>query len=181
MQLAPLIETHGYWILALGCLLEGETVLILAGFAAHQGYLNLAGVFGVAAVAGFLGDQFYFWLGRYHGAAILARWPWVARQTARVDALVHRFHAALIVGVRFAYGLRIAGPILMGTMRIGAGRFALFNALGAMLWAALIAGLGWSFGQAAELVFGKLHQVEIWLLLGLVVGSGVIWWVRRRH
>ena len=27
------IASHGYWVLALGCLLEGETVLLLAGFA----------------------------------------------------------------------------------------------------------------------------------------------------
>ncbi|HET7862826.1 MAG TPA: DedA family protein, partial [Burkholderiaceae bacterium] len=77
-MLGTLIETHGYWVLALGCLLEGETVLVLAGFAAHRGYLDPAAVFGIAAAAGFCGDQVYFWLGRRHGPAVLTRWPSVA-------------------------------------------------------------------------------------------------------
>jgi len=37
MALGTLIGTHGYWVLALGCLLEGETILLLAGFTAHRG------------------------------------------------------------------------------------------------------------------------------------------------
>ena len=60
MSLATLIETHGYWMLAVGCLLEGETILILAGFAAHRGYLHPADVLAIAAAAGIAGEQFYF-------------------------------------------------------------------------------------------------------------------------
>jgi hypothetical protein len=48
MDLGSLIETHGYWVLALGCLLEGETILVLAGLAAERGYLH---PFGVVVVA----------------------------------------------------------------------------------------------------------------------------------
>lgn len=184
MTLAGLIETHGYWLLALGCLLEGETVLILAGFAAHRGYLNPLAVLAIAAAAGFAGDQFYFWLGRRHGAALLRRWPALARQTGRVQELLARYHEAMIVGLRFAYGLRIAGPVLMGTTALPAWRFAVFNALGALLWATLIGGLGWVFGDVAEAIFVHVRHVEGWLLLGLAV-AGVLygglrrWWHRR--
>ena len=85
MTLQSLIDTHGYWLLALGCLLEGETILLLAGFAAHRGYLDPWAVFGIASLAGFAGDQFYFWLGRRHGAAVLARWPRLAERTGRSE------------------------------------------------------------------------------------------------
>ena len=46
----------------LGTFLEGETILVLAGLAAHQGYLSLSGII-LAAFAGSLcGDQlFFFW------------------------------------------------------------------------------------------------------------------------
>ena len=40
VSLATLITTHGYWMLAVGCLLEGEIVLVLAALAAHRGYLT---------------------------------------------------------------------------------------------------------------------------------------------
>lgn len=179
MDLGSLIETHGYWVLALGCFLEGETILALAGYAARRGYLELEWVIAVAAAAGFAGDQLYFWLGRRHGPSIVARFPSVLQQRARLHRLIERYHAWVIVGVRFAYGLRIAGPILLGASAIGASRFALFNALGAMLWAVSVSGLGWGFGHAVESVLGDVHRLEGWILLGLVLVGALVWWVRR--
>jgi membrane protein DedA with SNARE-associated domain len=177
--LGELITSHGYWLLALGCLLEGETVLLLAGFAAHRGYLNPLGVVAVASAAGFVGDQFFFWLGRRHGERVLARRPAWARQAERVNALVQRWDAAFIVGVRFAYGLRVAGPVLMGASAMPARRFALFNALGAVIWAVLVGGLGWVFGGAAQALLGELRHIEGWLLLALAVLALAVWGLRR--
>lgn len=176
-----LLQTHGYWVLALGCLLEGETLLILAGYAAHRGLMDPAAVLAIAAVAGFAGDQLFFWLGRHHGPALLARWPSLAQRSAQVGALLHRWHEAFIVGLRFAYGLRIAGPVLMGTMPISAWRFAQFNALGAVLWACVIAGIGWVFGAAAEAWLGELRHAEGWIVAGLAAAlAAYALWRRRR-
>jgi membrane protein DedA with SNARE-associated domain len=163
-----LLQTHGYWILALGCLLEGETVLILAGYAAHRGLLDPVAVLAIASLSGFAGDQGFFWLGRRHGAGVIARFPSVARQSERMQRLIERWHEAVIVGVRFAYGLRVAGPILIGASAVPAGRFAAFNALGAVLWATTVGGIGWVFGAAAQAVLGRLHAIEGRLLDGLV-------------
>jgi hypothetical protein len=181
MDWSELISTHGYWLLALGCLLEGETLLILAGYAAHRGQLDFGTVLGVAAVSGFLGDQFWFWLGRRHGPAVIVRWPFIGRQALRLDALIERFHEAVIIGVRFAYGLRIAGPILIGTSAVNALRFALFNAIGAVLWALIIGGAGWVFGHAAEVLLARLQRFEGALVLLAALVAGLFWWLRRKR
>jgi membrane protein DedA with SNARE-associated domain len=177
--LGSLIEAHGYWLLAAGCLLEGETFLVLAGFAAHRGYLDPFAVVGVASVSGFLADQFYFWLGRRSGPALLARWPLAAAQVGRVHALIGRHPAGAAIGVRFAYGLRIAGPMLIGMSPMPQLRFTLLNALGSLLWASLIGGAGWAFGEAAQRLLADVGDLEGWLLLGLVAAV-VAWWLRRR-
>jgi hypothetical protein len=36
-----LLKTYGYWAVLFDTFAEGETVLILRGFAAHRGYLAL--------------------------------------------------------------------------------------------------------------------------------------------
>ena len=55
-----LIDTYGYWAVLLATFPEGETILVIAGFAAHQGYLTLMPVI-LAAFAGSLcGDQLFF-------------------------------------------------------------------------------------------------------------------------
>ena len=56
MNLPELIESYGYWAVLAGTLLDGESVLLLAGFAAHRGYLQLQDVIGVAIIGSFLGD-----------------------------------------------------------------------------------------------------------------------------
>lgn len=180
MNLGDLIELHGYWVLAIGCFLEGETILILAGFAAHRGYLNPLAVVAIASASGFFGDQLYFWLGRRHGNAILARWPSVGMQTERLHRMLERYHAAVIIGIRFAYGLRVAGPVLMGMSPISGWRFGLLNAAGAVLWACLIGSLGWAFGHAAEIALGEIRHIEGWFLLGIAVAGAVVWLIRRR-
>ena len=174
-----LIQDWGYWALALGCLLEGETVLILAGFAAHEGHLNPVNVVAIAAVAGFVGDQIFFWLGRRHGPALLARWPRLDAPAERLQRLLERWHAWVIVFVRFAYGLRIAGPVLIGMSGLAGWRFALFNAIGALFWACVVGGVGWLFGEAAQAMLGKLHHIEGWLLLGLALAGFGVWLWRR--
>lgn len=181
---SELLQAHGYWVLAIGCLLEGETILLLAGFAAHRGYLDPTAVLTIAAVAGFTGDQGWFWLGRRHGSALLKRWPRLAQRRAVLDRMLERWHAAAIIGVRFAYGLRIAGPVLIGMTRLSGARFAAYNALGAVVWAAVIGGIGWTFGHAAERLLGDIRHLEGWLLLGIALAAISLWGrshLRRRR
>lgn len=178
LDLPALIQSHGYLVLVIGCLLEGETLLALAGFAAHEGYLHLPTVIAVAAAAGFVGDQIFFWIGRRHGDWALARLPSVSTHVQRVHRLVERWGVLVVVLVRFAYGLRIAGPVIIGTSRFSAVQFAIYNALGAVLWATLIASLGWLFGRTIERLLGDIHRFELWAL-GLALVAFVIWLVHR--
>jgi membrane protein DedA with SNARE-associated domain len=41
MTLESVLTTYGYFALMIGTFLEGETILIAAGFLAHRGYLEL--------------------------------------------------------------------------------------------------------------------------------------------
>src|SRR4051812_33723041 len=102
------------WILALGCILEGETVLLLAAYAAHRGYLNPAAVVAIAVASAFASNQFFFWLGRHHGTALLERWPALARHSVGIRRLIERHASLAAVAVRFVYGTRLVGPLLIG-------------------------------------------------------------------
>ena len=135
MDLPSLIPTYGYPVVFVGTLLEGETVLVLAGVAAHLGYLSLGKVVAVAALGGFLGDQIYFFLGRRYGLALLDRFPAAKAVAPRVDALVVRYRALVVPLLRFTYGVRTVGPILIGAGRMNPLAFAALNAVGAAAWA----------------------------------------------
>jgi len=168
MDIPGLIDTYGYFAVFVGAFLEGETILALAGLAAYRGYLDFYAVVVIALFAGFLGDQFYFFVGRYRGTEILARFPaWQAR-AHKFDALLSRWHAPLIVCIRFMYGFRILGPLMLGMGRCPAWKFMVYNFIGAMIWAPLIAGLGYLFGSALEAVLHDLKRYELWAGLALL-------------
>lgn len=179
-QLQDLILHYGYLAVFAGALLEGETVLIMAGFAAHRGYLALPWIVLIGAVGGFLGDQTFFTAGRWHGRQILARFPIVAMHAARIAPLIERHSTWLILGVRFMYGLRVAGPVLIGMSKISHWRFAALNLIGALIWSAVIGGAGYAFGQALELMLAHARRYEAWVLAGMLI-IGVAVWARRRR
>jgi membrane protein DedA with SNARE-associated domain len=181
-DLAGLIDTYGYWAVLVGAFLEGETIIALAGFAAHRGYLDFMLVVSVALLAGFGGDQFYFFLGRAKGAQILEKHPEMRDRAHRFDELLARWHAPLIVGIRFMYGFRIVGPILLGMGRVPAWKFLVFNFIGAAIWAPLVVGVGYLFGEAMHAVLQDMHRFEIWGFVALlVIGVGAFAYHRWRE
>jgi membrane protein DedA with SNARE-associated domain len=181
MDLASLLQTYGYPAVFVGSLVEGEAILALAALAAHRGYLALPWVIAVAAAGGFLGDQIYFLVGRFAGDRVLARWPGLRPGAERVRRLLDRYDAPLILGVRFLYGLRTVGPIAIGMSRVHWLRFVLLNLAGAVVWAVLVAAIGYALGEALTRLLGDLERVEEWVFGTLLVGGlALVAWLRRR-
>jgi membrane protein DedA with SNARE-associated domain len=177
-----LVARFGYLAVFVGSFLEGETILAFGRLAAQQGYVSFVAVIGVGAAGGFLGDQLFFFIGRRYGNRVLARFPAMAAKAPRVRALVQRWDVAAVILIRFIYGLRIAGPIVIGSCGIPAWRLALLNLVGALVWAPLVAGAGWLAGQALEQWIGHLRHAEIVLLMAAVLAVTVGWLLAQwRH
>ncbi|MFO1363606.1 MAG: DedA family protein [Burkholderiales bacterium] len=183
MDLPALVAAYGYPVVFAGTVLEGETVLVLAGVAAHLGYLSFAKVVALAALGGFLGDQFYFHLGRRYGLRVLDRFPAAKAVAPRVDALVVRYRALVVPLLRFTYGVRTVGPILIGAGRMNALAFAALNAVGAAAWAILVAGAGYLFGQAAIALLGRARVAEeaLFAVAAVVTLAALVLYRRRRR
>lgn len=183
MSLADWVAHYGYFAVAVGCLLEGETVLLLAGVAVHRGLLDLPAVAAVAVVAGFAGDQAWFFVGRRFGDRLIRRFAAVQRAVPRIQDLILRHQNLLVLGIRFMIGLRIAGPVLMGWSRVQALRFVLLNLLGAALWVAVIGGGGYYFSALMERLLPDLRRAEEGLLAATaaagLVAHGVRLWRGR--
>lgn len=173
------IEQLGYLVIFAGTFLEGETVLVLGGFAAHRGYLWLPGVLLAAFAGSLLGDQLYFQLGRRHGLRFLERRPaWRAR-LERALRLLERHPGLVIVGCRFLYGLRTVTPFAIGMSGVALRRFAPLNALGAALWAVAIGSAGYFVGTALERVIGDVERFEGWAFAA-IAGAGLLAWAVHR-
>ncbi|MRR16170.1 MAG: DedA family protein [Deltaproteobacteria bacterium] len=175
MSLESIIALYGYPAILLGTFFEGETILVMAGFAAHQGYLKLPWV----VLAGFLGtlcgDQLYFYIGRHRGTAFLEKRPYWKTRTKRIFDILERHQILLILGFRFVYGMRTVTPFVIGASGISPVRFFILNSVSGLLWANVIGYAGYLFGHALELLLGKLERYELLLFIAIAAAGMIIW------
>jgi membrane protein DedA with SNARE-associated domain len=175
------LETHGYWVLFVGTFLEGEAILIMAGFLAFQGYLQISGVIMTAFAGSFLGDQFFFYLGRIQGTALLRRFHFIARRFRASLRLIGKYGAFVAFISRFTYGFRIILPIILGITNLSPRTFLLINLCSACVWAAIFSLAGYLFGKSAELFLGDVGKYEHYLLLALVGIITLVWCFHAYH
>ena len=177
MSLESFLASYGLAAVLLGTFVEGETVLVLAGLAAHRGYLDLTAVIAVGLLGTLLGDQLYFYLGRRHGLTFLARHPtWKPRLT-RAQRFIDRHHIVFILGYRVLYGLRTISPFAVGLSDVRLSRFLLLDTMSGLAWSIAVTFLGYSVGEGADALFGRAKVFEIWLFAGLTLAGSTLWLV----
>lgn len=169
------IQTYGYLAVFVGGIFEGETMLILAGYAISRGYLDPLPTFVLAAAGGALGDATYFFLGRRFGPAAIRRFRFLRSLRARATLLLRRRGRTAAFLTRFMYGLRIILPLMMGAARFPVPLFLGYNALGALTFAAVYLTLGHLFGAAITRMLGRLRMPDLWILAALAALGAVIW------
>lgn len=185
MTLTELLDRYGYVAVLIGTFVEGETILVMAGFAAHQGYLSLPFVMLAAFVGSLAGDQLAFFAGRRYSAALLRRFPRLLPGVRRAQDLLLRYGTPLLLGFRFVYGIRNVTPIAAGSSPISVFRFLGLNAVGAALWSCAVAYAGYAFGHGFELVlerakFYEEHALVVLAGIGAVVALA-FWLTRGRR
>jgi membrane-associated protein len=184
---------YGYWAVAAALLLEnaglpvpGETILLLASFLAYsERELQLSWIILVGTVAATVGDNLGYGIGQYGGRRLLERYrhSFVIGDAAvkRGEALFARYGAVAILFARFVFGMRvIAGP-LAGVLRMPWKRFAVFNLLGAAMWVAVIASVGYAFGSQWGLLMNFMKRFDLAVVAAFVLIAAVLWWRNRRR
>jgi membrane-associated protein len=165
-----------------GMVLPGEIALLVAGFAAHQGWLSLWPMVGVAIAAAALGDSVGYEVGRHLG-------PWLrasrlgrrigADRWRRAEEFLHRHGGKAVLLGRFTALLRALTPGVAGAARLPYLRvFLPWNVAGAVIWGGGCVLLGYGFSASLEAVGRYLAWGPIVLIVLLAV---VYLLVRRRR
>lgn len=138
----------------------------------------------VVALGGTLGDQLLYFIGRRFEGRVISRLKGQEKRITRARRLIARHPMLFVIGVRFMYGFRIIGPVLIGASRLPPSRFVPLNILGAILWATIFVMLGYFGGQAIESFFtGFNKKLSSLLFVALAIAAILLvrfWW-RKRH
>ncbi|HVC57553.1 MAG TPA: DedA family protein [Stellaceae bacterium] len=183
MNINQLIADNGasfYLIVLLWTFLEGETVVIFAGFAAAQGLIDPLLLLIAAWLGSFAGDQCYFWLGRQFGLRLLDRFPrWRHRVDAALDWL-EKYDTGFILSFRFIYGVRNVSSFALGLSAVLWKRFLWLNFAAAGLWAVIFVAVGYFLGSAFHKMLGDIARWSSLAMLGAFVAIGAGMWLLHR-
>lgn len=150
------IKEYGYVILFLWSILEGEMGLIMAGILSHTGDMSVPIAIAVAALGGFVGDQIYFYIGRYNKNYIVTKLHSQRRKFAIAHLLLKKYGWPIIFVQRYMYGMRTVIPMAIGLTKYSARQFALINFISAVFWAALTIIPAYYYGE-------KLLDLLAWI------------------
>ncbi|MCX7122524.1 MAG: DedA family protein [Gammaproteobacteria bacterium] len=186
-EIEHLLTVYGYWLMAFGALIEGETFLIAGGIAAHKGYFHLYGLIALALFGSTIHDCFFFFLGRFWGDRFIKKKPQLYEKAERVLDLFEKYGVWLIIGLRFAYGLRTLIPTVFGISHIGTGKFIFFDIIGGILWSCTFILGGYFFGAVLDRLMTDFDRYSAYFFYGILVAAivaafgGLIYWRYRVH
>ncbi|HXG58435.1 MAG TPA: DedA family protein [Thermoanaerobaculia bacterium] len=175
-----LLEKFGYVAVFLGSFLEGEAILVMAGFFGERGLLDLSAVIVLGFLGAYCGHIFWFWLGRTKGTQLLERFPRMKLHFGKGIRMFERYGASAIFLTQWIYGLRITCAVIIGMSRIPLAKFLLYEGITCAIWATVIASLGYSFGRAVEVLLGRVAHLEKWGLLAIALVA-IAFWIRHRR
>jgi membrane protein DedA with SNARE-associated domain len=179
-ELEPTLNQYGYLAVFglvlvedFGVPVPGETTLILAAVYAGDGKLNIALVVLLGFLGAVIGDNIGFAIGHFGGRRVVDRWgKYILLTPERVDkatAFFERRGARIIVIARFVEGLRQANGIIAGISGMHWARFLLFNAIGAALWVAVWASVGYFSGNHINSIYNAATRYSTFLAIAVVL------------
>lgn len=194
-DLVRVLELYGLQIVFAGVLLDQgglplpsfSLVIVAAGIAANAGD-PLWPIFAVAIAATLIADLVWFAGGRRFGAAMLRM---ICRVSLSPDSCVGttrriytRWGAPSLIFAKYVPGLAAVATTLAGETRIPVARFALYDGIGAALWAGGAVALGAIFHEAIDAVLDELevlgNSALMLLAFAVLAFVAVKWWQRWR-
>jgi membrane protein DedA with SNARE-associated domain/rhodanese-related sulfurtransferase len=178
--LQTLLEQHGLWlvfanVLALQCGLPvpAYPTLVVVGALAARGGFTVSQVIAVATVASLVADSAWYFAGVRHGRRVLRLMCRLSlspdscvRQT---ETIYERWGAPSLMVAKFVPGFAAVATSMAGMVRTPLASFAIFDAIGAVLWSGVAVALGWVFRDAIGDVVAVFAEAGRWGLLALLV------------
>jgi len=167
---AELLGTHP----VLSELLNGSTEAIIAAAAfARVGHGSLV-VALLAAIPGLMKfDPLYWWAGRLWGERIIAMLSGKrnrgAKYMGRVDRWGRKFTWPAVLISQFLPIPNAIIYVIAGWAGMRLVTFIILDAIGSLLWAGMLVGLGYELGHRAVVVAQTISHYGLWVSIGLVV------------
>lgn len=160
-----------------GLVAPGETVVIVGGFVAGQGEIDVIVLIGLVWACAFAGDTVSFLLGRRLGRAFLVkhgpRVKITEERLVQVEEFLQRHGGPTILIGRFLGLVRALAPFVAGASRLPLRSFLPYDVLAAGIWSTTFCLLGYFFWRSFDKVveLAKKGALAFGTTVGLVIAA----------
>ncbi|KFN39537.1 MAG: membrane protein [Sulfuricurvum sp. MLSB] len=161
-----------------------EVVMIPAGYLAAQGKMDISLVIFSGLVGSMIGAYINYFGALWIGRRFLERYGryfFISQKTLeKMDVFFERHGAVSTFIGRLIPGVRQLISVPAGLARMNLALFSAYTALGAGLWGAILALLGYFIGGNEALIAEYLHEITITLAAGAVaIIAAYVWFMKK--
>ncbi len=169
------LETWGY--LAIAFFSFGGSMLIVAtaGVFAYLGHINLPLALTIATISNFLGDNFLFYIAKYHKSDIQKYLAKHRRKIAITKLIMKKYGVAAIFIQKFIYGVKTLIPIIMALGKYDFKKFIFYNFFASIVFVLTIGLLSYFSSEIIIKIFNFIKDKPYIAPLILVVLVFIIW------
>lgn len=174
--------TFGEAAVFVGFVLPGETAVLLGGFLANQGHLDIVTLAAIVVISAIAGDTVGYEVGKHLGPRVL-RLGILRKHQSQLDrardTLRRRGGPAVFLG-RWTAFFRAVMPGIAGLSRMRYPVFLLWNAIGGVTWGVTFTLVGYFAGASYQKVASSIGEAAAIVVAVVVVAALVGWRLRRR-
>ena len=181
------MTSYHSWIILAGTFVFGDSIVLAASGLAAHGQWSVGSVILWSFLGTLISDTMWFKLADRTLQRIMSdptREAAFVRMTARMDRWVGESPHHGLLFVKFLWGTRTLSIVYMASRGVSPLTFMLFDAIGTLLWLAVLVPIGFLAGQGVANLSADLTRLEyalpILLVLAIVLKRGRTWILNRR-
>lgn len=165
-----------------GFVLPGEAAVVLGGFLASTGHLEIATLCVLVSLSAIVGDTVGYQVGKILGPRVIALRIFERHRAGleKAQVMLRRRGGPAVLAGRFTAFLRAVMPGLAGLSRMRYRTFLLWNALGGLIWGIGFSLVGYFAGASYQKVAATIGRGSAVVIIVVVVAGLLIWHLRRR-
>jgi membrane protein DedA with SNARE-associated domain len=169
------LSTWGYIAVAFFSFGGSLVVVAAAGFLSYIGEMNIFIALSIAMISNFLGDNFLFYLGRYHRKDIKPYFQKHKRKIALSTLIMRKYGVWAIFIQKFLYGIKTIIPLSMAISKYDFKKFVFYNIF-ASIFFILVIGVGsYMAGETIKELFTYFSN-KTWIIpIILFILIGITW------
>lgn len=190
IDIQAIIHHYGYWGIFLVLLFEmigipfpAETTLTISGMEWTKGVFALVPLLIFSVLGNIAGSSIAYAIGYYLGRPFIVRFGRKVGVTEerlqRAEDKFNQYQAVTVMGSKFIAGIRVLTPYLAGMNKMPFFLFSVYNAVSAVVWAAVFIVFGRYIGVAwvrVPFIHRYLWEIIVILVLAIIIYL----WLKRK-